>query len=114
MVGAGQPRWDPELLPAGPARGSVVLAGEVPDQDLPVHYAAGDLFAMPCRSRFSGLEVEGFGIVYLEAAAAGKATLAGRSGGADEAVADGETGLVVEGRETKAVALGMCGLLTDH
>jgi phosphatidyl-myo-inositol dimannoside synthase len=94
-------------------RGSVVLAGEVPDEDLPSHYAAGDVFAMPCRSRWGGLEVEGFGIVFLEAAAAGKPVVAGRSGGAHEAVADEETGLLVEGNEPKAVALAVARLLLD-
>src|SRR5207247_6054461 len=87
--------------------GSVVFAGEVGDAELPRWYAACDVFAMPCRSRWGGLEVEGFGIVFLEAAAAGKAAVAGRSGGAEEAVVDGETGLLVEGREPKAVALAL-------
>ena len=66
---------------------------------------------MPCRSRWGGLEVEGFGIVFLEAAATGKAVVAGRSGGAEEALVDGETGLLVEGREPKAVALAIASLL---
>jgi phosphatidylinositol alpha-1,6-mannosyltransferase len=91
--------------------GSVVFAGEVPDEDLPGLYAACDVFAMPCRSRWGGLEVEGFGIVFLEAAATGKAAVAGRSGGAAEAVVDRETGLLVEGREPKAVALAVARLL---
>jgi phosphatidylinositol alpha-1,6-mannosyltransferase len=91
--------------------GSVVFAGEVPDGDLPGLYAACDVFAMPCRSRWAGLEVEGFGIVFLEAAAAGRPVVAGRSGGAAEAVLDGKTGLVVEGREPKSVALAVAKLL---
>ena len=90
-----------------------MFAGEVPDEDLPSCYTAGDLFAMPCRSRWGGLEVEGFGIVYLEAGATGRAVVAGRSGGAPEAIADQETGLLVEGREPKAVALSIARLLLD-
>jgi phosphatidylinositol alpha-1,6-mannosyltransferase len=113
LVGDGSSRRDLQVLASAAPPGSVVFAGEVSDEDLPAFYAAGDLFAMPCRSRWAGLEVEGFGIVYLEAAAAGRATLAGRSGGADEAIIDGETGLLVAGREPKAVALAMSGLLTD-
>jgi len=93
--------------------GSVVFTGEVPDQELPAYYAACDLFAMPCRSRFGGLEVEGFGIVFLEAAAAAKAVVAGRSGGAAEAMLDEVTGVLVEGREPKAVALAVARLLRD-
>jgi phosphatidyl-myo-inositol dimannoside synthase len=86
----------------------------VPEQQLPSYYAACDVFAMPCRSRWGGLEVEGFGIVFLEAAAAGKPVVAGRSGGAEEAVADEVTGLLVEGREPKAVALAVARLLSDR
>ena len=93
--------------------GSVLFAGQVPDPHLPRYYAACDLFAMPCRSRWGGLEVEGFGIVYLEAGATGRAVVAGRSGGAPEAIADQETGLLVEGREPKAVALSIARLLLD-
>jgi phosphatidylinositol alpha-1,6-mannosyltransferase len=101
-----------DLARTAPA-GSVVFAGAVPDDELPAHYGACDVFAMPCRSRWGGLEVEGFGIVFLEAAAAGRAVVAGRSGGAAEAVVDGETGLLVEGREPKAVALAVARLLLD-
>jgi glycosyltransferase involved in cell wall biosynthesis len=69
---------------------SVVLTGEVPDAELPAHLDAGDVFAMPSRSRWFGLEVEAFGIVYLEAAACGLRVVAGRSGGIAEAL--GEAG----------------------
>jgi phosphatidylinositol alpha-1,6-mannosyltransferase len=67
----------------------------VPDERLPDLYGCADVFAMLCRNRWAGLEQEGFGIVFLEAAAAAIAQVAGDSGGASEAVADGETGLVV-------------------
>jgi phosphatidylinositol alpha-1,6-mannosyltransferase len=93
--------------------GSIVFAGAVQDADLPPLYSACDVFAMPCRSRWGGLEVEGFGIVFLEAAAAAKPSVAGRSGGAGEAVVDEETGLLVEGGEPKAVALAVSRLLLE-
>jgi phosphatidylinositol alpha-1,6-mannosyltransferase len=67
----------------------------VPDDDLPSLYGCADVFAMVCRNRWFGLEQEGFGIVFLEAAAAGIAQVAGASGGSDEAVLQGETGLIV-------------------
>jgi phosphatidylinositol alpha-1,6-mannosyltransferase len=111
LVGSGPyGRRLQDLASAAPP-GSVTFAGQIPDADLPAYYAACDVFAMPCRSRWGGLEVEGFGIVFLEAAAAGKSVVAGRSGGAEEAVVDQETGLVVEGREPKAVALAVASLL---
>ncbi len=92
---------------------SVAFAGAPSDEELPGLYGACDVFAMPCRSRWGGLEVEGFGIVYLEAAAAGKPVVAGRSGGAGEAIEDEGTGLLVEGREPKAVALALARLLSE-
>jgi phosphatidylinositol alpha-1,6-mannosyltransferase len=101
------------LARVAPTR-SVVFAGEAADADLPAYYAAADVFAMPCRSRWGGMEVEGFGIVFLEAGAAGKPVVAGRSGGASEAVVDGETGLLVEGAEPKAVALAVAKLLKNR
>ena len=98
---------------AGGLGDAVVFAGEVPEEELPAHYAAGDVFAMPCRSRFGGLEVEGFGIVFLEAAATGRPAVAGDSGGAAEAVGHGETGLVVDGKDVAAVAEAVGSLLAD-
>ena len=92
---------------------SVILAGEVGWRDLPRYHAAADVFAMPCRTRNGGLDVEGLGIVYLEAQACGVPVVAGRSGGAPEAVLDGETGVVVDGRDTAAVARAVSGLLAD-
>ncbi|MCI0386551.1 glycosyltransferase family 4 protein [Streptomyces sp. CNQ085] len=77
--------------------GSVRFTGAVPWEELPAHYGAGDVFAMPCRTRRGGLDVEGLGIVYLEASATGLPVVAGDSGGAPDAVLDGETGWVVRG-----------------
>jgi phosphatidylinositol alpha-1,6-mannosyltransferase len=113
IVGDGPFRPELERLAARDGTGWIAFAGEVANEELPAYYAAGDAFAMPCRSRFGGLEVEGFGIVFLEAAATGKPAVAGRSGGADEAVVDEQTGLVVEGREPKAIALAVGSLLGD-
>ncbi|MDA8269366.1 MAG: glycosyltransferase family 4 protein [Actinomycetota bacterium] len=92
----------------------VRLVGRVDDGDLPDLYAASDVFVMACRNRWFGLEQEGFGIVFLEAAAAGVPQVAGRSGGAHEAVVDGRTGLVVDQpRDSASVALALRRLLTD-
>ncbi len=94
--------------------GSVVLTGPVPPGQLPEHYAAGDVFAMPCRTRHGGLDVEGLGMVYLEAAACGLPVVAGTSGGAPEAVRDGVTGSVVsDPRSPGAVADAVAALLDD-
>ena len=90
----------------------VVFAGGRPHHELPPFYAAADVFAMPCRTRLLGLEAEGLGIVFLEAAAAGLPVLAGDSGGAPEAVRDGETGHVVNGRSVPAIADRLIELLT--
>jgi phosphatidylinositol alpha-1,6-mannosyltransferase len=114
LVGGGAFRGRVEAMArAGPARGAVRFAGEVSDEELPGLYAAADVFAMPCRSRWAGLEVEGFGIVFMEAAAAGLPTVAGRSGGADEAVIDDVTGRVVDGRDDAAVAEAIISLLRE-
>jgi phosphatidylinositol alpha-1,6-mannosyltransferase len=92
----------------------VRLLGRVAHEDLPALYGCADVFAMLCRNRWFGLEQEGFGIVFLEAAAAGVAQLAGDSGGAAEAVVDGETGLVVAAPERPAeVSARLAQLLSD-
>ena len=72
-----------------------------------------DVFAMPCRTRGAGLDVEGLGIVYLEASASGVPVVAGRSGGAPETVLDDETGLVVDGWDVGAIAATVSDLLAD-
>ncbi|MCU1589430.1 MAG: putative glycosyl transferase [Frankiales bacterium] len=92
---------------------AVVLTGSVPWAELPAHYDAGDVFAMPCRTRRAGLEVEGLGIVFLEASATGLPVVAGRSGGSPDAVLDGETGHVVDGTSVDEVAGSVAALLAD-
>jgi phosphatidyl-myo-inositol dimannoside synthase len=91
----------------------VRFTGAVPEDELPAHFAAGDVFAMPCRTRRGGLDVEGLGIVYLEASAAGLPVVGGDSGGAPDAILEGETGYVVPGTDTAALAARLTGLLTD-
>ena len=91
----------------------VVFTGGVPWSDLPALYAAGDVFAMPCRTRGCGLDVEGLGIVFLEAQASGLPVIAGRSGGAPETVLPDRTGLVVDGRDVSQIADAAAGLLAD-
>ncbi|MDT7749580.1 MAG: phosphatidyl-myo-inositol dimannoside synthase, partial [Pseudonocardiales bacterium] len=91
----------------------VVFTGPVRWDELPAHHAVGDVFALPCRTRGRGLDVEGLGIVLLEAAAAGLPVLAGDSGGAPETVRGGETGQVVPGRDPAAVADALVELLAD-
>ncbi|HEY0537239.1 MAG TPA: glycosyltransferase family 4 protein [Actinoallomurus sp.] len=91
--------------------GSVRITGTVPWEELPAHYDAGNVFAMPCRTRRRGLDVEGLGIVYLEASAAGLPVIAGDSGGAPDAVLPGESGVVVDGRSVAAVAESVVALL---
>ncbi|GGR65815.1 MULTISPECIES: glycosyltransferase family 4 protein [Streptomyces] len=93
--------------------GSVRFTGAVPWPELPAHYGAGDVFAMPCRTRRGGLDVEGLGIVYLEASATGLPVVAGDSGGAPDAVLDGETGWVVRGGEPAEAADRIVTLLGD-
>jgi phosphatidylinositol alpha-1,6-mannosyltransferase len=91
----------------------VVFTGSVPWPELPEHYAAGDVYAMPCRTRAAGLDVEGLGIVYLEASATGLPAVGGDSGGAPDAVREGETGYVVGGRDLPALAARLTDLLSD-
>ncbi|MFG2055749.1 glycosyltransferase family 4 protein [Micromonospora sp. NPDC048930] len=92
----------------------VVFTGSVPSAELPAHYAAGDVYAMPCRTRNRGLDVEGLGIVYLEASATGLPVVAGDSGGAPDAVREGETGYVVRGRDVAQLADRVATLLADR
>jgi phosphatidylinositol alpha-1,6-mannosyltransferase len=91
----------------------VSFIGRIQYAQLPQYICAGDIFAMPSRSRFFGLEVEGLGIVYLEASACGLPVIAGSSGGAPDAVLDGVTGFVVDGENDGAIAAAAIRLLND-
>jgi phosphatidylinositol alpha-1,6-mannosyltransferase len=96
LVGGGPYRAKLERMAQGSGVGrDIIFTGSVPWPELPAHYAAGDVFAMPCRTRRAGLDVEGLGIVYLEASATGLPVIAGNSGGAPDAVLDGQSGVVV-------------------
>jgi phosphatidylinositol alpha-1,6-mannosyltransferase len=95
IAGAGRDRPRLERL-VRRTGAPVVFAGRISDDDLPAFYGCADVFAMLCRDRWLGLEQEGFGIVFLEAAACGVPQIAGRSGGSHEAVVHGQTGLVVD------------------
>jgi phosphatidyl-myo-inositol dimannoside synthase len=97
LVGDGP--YAPKLrrLAASREVSDVIFTGPVPWPELPGYYDAADVFAMPCRTRRAGLDVEGLGIVYLEASATGLPVVGGDSGGAPDAILDGETGYVVHG-----------------
>jgi len=113
IVGGGPYTKTLETLAEDSPPGGVVFAGEVSEQDLPRYYRAGDVFAMPCRTRRAGLEVEGWGNVFIEAAACGRPVIAGDSGGARESLVDGVTGLLVDGSNVDAVADAVASLLED-
>jgi phosphatidylinositol alpha-1,6-mannosyltransferase len=113
IAGDGRDRARLEQL-AGALAVPTTFLGPVADDALPALYGCADVFAMVCRDRWLGLEQEGFGIVFLEAAAAGVPAVAGRSGGSAEAVVDGETGLVVDDpRSVDDVADALLALLDD-
>jgi phosphatidylinositol alpha-1,6-mannosyltransferase len=92
----------------------VTFTGGVPAGELPAHHALADVFAMPCRTRGAGMDVEGLGIVFLEASATGVPVIAGLSGGAPETVQHNKTGLVVDGRSVDEVAEAATELLADR
>ncbi len=113
IAGGGRDRRRLERLVAETGA-PVTFCGRVDDDDLPALYGSADVFAMLCRTRWGGLEQEGFGIVFLEAAAAGVPAVAGESGGAAEAVVDGDTGLVVDPpTSVEATAHALARLLDD-
>ncbi|HEX6257054.1 MAG TPA: glycosyltransferase family 4 protein [Euzebyales bacterium] len=111
IVGAGRYRRRLERLARRHVRGAVVFAGSIPWDELPAHYRAGTVFAHPNRSRWGGLEQEGFGVVFLEAQACGVPVVAGRSGGSPEALRDGVTGRLVDGDDVDEIAAVLIDML---
>ncbi|MYU05011.1 glycosyltransferase [Streptomyces sp. SID8366] len=113
IVGRGPDEHRLRRLARLHADGHVVFAGGLDHASTAAYYSAADVFAMPCRTRKAGLEAEGLGIVFLEAAASGLPVVAGDSGGAPDAVVDGVTGTVVDGTDEGAVARAVTGILRD-
>lgn len=113
IVGAGPHEGALKRMAARAPVDSVFFAGEVSEEDLPRYYAMADVFAMPCRTRLAGLEVEGWGAVFVEAAACGKPVVVGDSGGARESLVDGETGILVDGTDVERVASALTEVLAD-
>ncbi len=113
IAGGGRDRDRLERL-AAELDAPVRFLGRIPNADLPLLYGCGDIFTMLCRNRWGGLEQEGFGIVFVEAASCGVPQVAGDSGGAAEAVADGETGIVISDPENvQSVVDAFAQLLDD-
>ena len=114
MVGQGPYRQHLEALVKNHGlTDNVTFIGRIHYADLPRYICVGDVFAMPSRSRFAGLEVEGLGIVYLEASSCGLPVVAGKSGGAPDAVLEGKTGFVVEGTDCAQIAKRVSELLLN-
>lgn len=114
IVGEGPYRKDLEaLVKKFGLEGFVHLTGKVSQGDLSKWYAAGDIFAMPCRTRMGGWDVEGLGIVFLEGSATGLPVIVGDSGGAVDAVLDGETGYLVNGTNTSEIAQRISYLISN-
>ena len=114
MVGEGPYREHLEKLVAKhDVESAITFIGRVQYSDLPRYLSAGDLFAMPSRSRLAGLEVEGLGIVYLEASSCELPVIAGRSGGAPDAVLEGVTGVTVDGTKPRDIAAAVISLFDN-
>ncbi|GGT58263.1 glycosyltransferase family 4 protein [Streptomyces atratus] len=113
VVGRGPDEARLRKLAHRHAEGSVRFVGGKSHTETPQYYAAADVFAMPCRTRKAGLEAEGLGIVFLEAAASGLPVVVGDSGGAPDTVLDGRTGRVVDGTDTAAIAGALTRILLD-
>jgi phosphatidylinositol alpha-1,6-mannosyltransferase len=111
--GPARARLERAIARLGAPAATVRLVGEVPDADLATALAAFDVMALPCRTRLGGLDVEGLGIVYLEAQAAGTPVIVGRSGGAPETLAGPRTGTVVDPRDERAIADAVVAWLGD-
>jgi phosphatidylinositol alpha-1,6-mannosyltransferase len=113
IVGRGRCRVELEqLATALGVRDRVIFAGGVSNDDLPHVFALSDVFVMPSRQELKA--VEGFGLVFLEAAACGKPVVGGRSGGIPDAIVDGVTGFLVHPTDHEDIARGLARLLTDE
>ena len=114
IVGAGPHRNELErLAAAADVRDHVVFAGMIPHTELSDVYALSDVFVMPSREQLERSDVEGFGLVFLEASSCGKPVVGGRSGGVPEAIQEGATGLLVNPHEPDEIADALARLLTD-
>lgn len=114
IVGDGPCRVELEgLAMAAGVRDRVVFTGKIPNRELPEVYALSDVFVMPSREQRNACDVEGLGLVFLEASACGKPVVGGRSGGVPEAVLDGVTGLLVDPHDPEDIASTLARLLTD-
>jgi phosphatidylinositol alpha-1,6-mannosyltransferase len=102
-----------EMAAATPCGDHIVFTGAVSYDELPAYFRAGDIFAMPCRSRLMGLDIEALGAVFLQGAAVGRPVIAGASGGAPEAVKAGETGFAVDPASPEVIAGAVLQLLRD-
>ncbi|WP_439033133.1 glycosyltransferase family 4 protein [Gordonia terrae] len=103
-----------ELAESAGVAEDVIFTGTVPADELAAYHNIADVFAMPSRTRGGGLDVEGLGIVYLEASATGVPVVAGLSGGAPETIVEGVTGTAVDGTDVDAVALAILSILGDR
>ena len=114
IIGDGPYRGQLEAL-AGAlgVRDRVIFAGGIPNEELPPIYALSDLFVMPSRDQSEECDVEGFGVVFLEANACAKPVVGGRSGGICEAISDGVTGLLVDPNDPEDIANALVRLLTN-
>jgi phosphatidyl-myo-inositol dimannoside synthase len=112
IAGTG-PELDALRRRAARTDAAIVFAGRVPEEEAPQVYAAASVFALPVADRWFGLEVEGLGVVLVEAAASGVPCVTGASGGTGEAVRDGRTGFVVDGRDPTALEDRIIRLLED-
>ena len=114
IVGGGPYHKDLQSLVSKLNLGDFVhFTGKVEQSELSSWYAAGDIFAMPCRTRVGGWDVEGLGIVFLEGSATGLPVIVGDSGGAVDAVIDGKTGYLVDGRNTSEIAQRISFLISN-
>ena len=113
IVGDGPQRAElQQLIESAGVQNHITLTGPLSDSDLLAAYRSADLFIMPNRTMPDG-DTEGFGLVFLEANACGRAVIGGRAGGAVEAVREGDTGLLVDGNSVQEIATAISRLLAD-